>query len=144
MDCASVDFALMLKLIDKTDCGYPTWDQLARIITLGERYQFKHMPDLIRLPAIHCVSHNAGAAVSIFQFAGSNGFRDLARLAIAWFWKIPRLVSIEYDDMPDYVCHNVPGTYGAALIVAVADHPRVKGMVPHTRWEAISASFNVR
>jgi hypothetical protein len=80
----------------------------------------------------------------IFQFAGSNGLRDLARLAIASFWKIPHLINREYDDMPDYVCENIPGKYGAALIVAVADHPRVKGLTPQVRWEGISASFNVR
>jgi hypothetical protein len=144
MDCASSDLALILKLIDKAHCGYPNWDQLARIITPGERYQFKHMPDLVRLPASHCLSYNASAAVSIFQFAGSNGFRDLARLAIASFWKITHLINREYDEIPDYVCDGIPGRYGAALIVAVADHPRVKGLVPQARWERISASFIVR
>lgn len=142
MDCTSTELAFILKLIDKADYGCPHWDQLCSAITLGERYRFIHMADLVRLPASQCIT--GGTAVSIFQFAGSNGFHDLARLAIASFWKNQQLVIKEYDNMPDYVCDEVPGKYGAALIVAVADHPRMKGLSPQVRWEGISGSFHVK
>lgn len=142
LDCDSDDLALMLDLIDKFDCGNPTWTQLAGVLKVGERYHFKHMPDLVRLRASHCIT--GSTAVDIFRFAGSNGFHDLARLAIASFWKDQNLIIKDFDNIPGFVCDDVPGRYGAALIVAVAEHPRMKGLTPQVRWERISASFNVK
>ena len=141
LDCDANDLALVLNLIDKSNCGNPQWAQLQIALEIGERYQFKHLPDLVRLRASHCIT--GSTAVDIFQFAGLNGFHDLARLAIASFWKNSHLIVKDYDTIPQYVCDNIPGRYGAALIVAVAKHPRVKGCDPQDRWERIGGSFNV-
>jgi hypothetical protein len=102
LDCKADDLALVLNLIDKSDCGNSDWAQLEIALQIGERYQFKHLPDLVRLRASHCIS--GSTAVDIFQFAGLNGFHDLARLAIASFWKDCNLIIKEYDTIPPYVC----------------------------------------
>jgi hypothetical protein len=141
MDCASSDLALVLKLIDKTDCEQSCWSELARVIVLGERYQFKHMPDLIRHPASLCIDNIS--AIPIFQFAASNRFHDLAKLAIAGFAGVFPFYTVDYDGIPLSSCEGIPGKYGAALVIAVAKNPRSTGLTPKVRWERISAAFDV-
>ena len=141
LDSQADDLALVFNLIDKSDSGNSHWAHLEIALQIGERYQFKHLPDLVPLRASHCIT--GSTAVEIFQFASLNGFHDLARLAVASFWKDCNLIIKDYDTLPPYVCDNVSGRYGVALIVAMAKHPRVKGLVPQERWERIGGCFNV-
>jgi len=140
MDCSSTDLALILRLVDKLDCGSPSWTSLAQALKTGERYQFRHIAGLVRHRASHCVCGEN--AIAIYQFAGLNDYPDLAKLAVASFHR-SSVSHMDHNDIPLSVCDNVPGKYGAALILAMVKHQHSSGLEEKVRWERISGAFNV-
>lgn len=140
LDCASSDLDLILKLIDKVDCGTLAWTRLAHILQIGERYQFKHIPDLVRQRASDCIRELT--AVEIFQFAAVNDYRDLAKLAIIGFAKVNGTYAQTYDKIPLSMLDRVPARYAVSLVVAMAKNPDSIFPTYALRWEQISNAFN--
>lgn len=50
---------------------------------------------------------------------------------------------VDYDQVCFSLFDSVPGKYGAAFIVAMARHKTVRGLSDVTRWQRISAAFDV-
>lgn len=141
MNCKSHHLALLLGMIDKTGQQPSDWNQLTRILEIGERYQFKHVADLVRHRA--GVFVNASNAEDILKFAGSHDFPDLAQTAIVGFGRHVLMRDVDYDEVHFSLFRGVPGRYGAAFIVAMAKHKKVRGLSDVTRWQRISAAFDV-
>ena len=141
LDCDSEDLALVLKCCDKIDCEAPSWDHLMRAFELGERYQFKHISDLVRSRAIGYIDEPT--VVPLFQFAAKNDYLDLAKHAIAAMSKVIALRRKDFNEIPLSIYECLPCRYGVALILSIEKH-RDSGSVPdEVRWKKISAEFNL-
>ena len=143
LECDSNHFALLLTLLDKSREDEPyTWQELSDVLAIGKRYHFIHVPDLIHQPASQRL--NGKNASAIFRFAGSHGFPDLAKYAIAKFADgscgfrhyEPKDISLSFYD-------KVPPRYVAALVIAMSQYPTKSGLDRHVRWQNISAAFTV-
>jgi hypothetical protein len=141
MDCTSIDFGPLLTVIDKGANYSPNWNQIIRILDIGKRYQFKHVPDLVRYHVTRCLGgHNAKA---IFQFAGSNEYPDLARAAIAEFGGDSSIKDQNFDEITLSICDGIPGRYGAALLVAMSKYTYSRNTYEPNRWQKISGAFDL-
>lgn len=141
LDCTSYDLALLLRLIENGGDRSYQWSELTRVLAVGARYQFQHIASFVRQPASHRI--DGGNVKEIFNFAGSHGFHDLAKLAIAGFVNSSSMWNAEYDDLPLSLFKGIPGEYGAALIRAMAKHQPVAGLTEVVRWQRISGAFDV-
>jgi hypothetical protein len=143
LECESTHFDVLLTLIAKTREDEPyTWQELSDTLAIGKRYHFIHIPDLVHQPASQCL--NGRNASAIFRFAGSHGFPDLAKYAIAKFADgscgfrhyEPKDISLSFYD-------KVSPRYVAALVIAMSQYPTELGLDRHIRWQNISVAFNV-
>lgn len=125
LDCGSDDFALFLGLIETGGRRSYNWDELSRVLVLGAQYQSQHIASFVRQPASHCIAYDT--VKEIFHFAASNGFHDLAKLAVAGFG-CSTFTRLKYDEMPLSVVKGIPGEYGAALIRAMAKNEPAEGL----------------
>jgi len=143
LECDSTDFALVLTLINKTGEEEPyTWEELSDALAIGKRYHFVHIPDLVHQPASQCL--NGKNASAIFRFAGSHGFPDLAKYAIAKFADGScGFRRYNPQDIPLSFYDKVSPRYVAALVIAMSQYPAGGGLDRHIRWQNISAAFNV-
>ena len=142
LECDSTHFALLVTLLNKREDEPYTWQELSDALAIGKRDHFIHVPDLIHQLASQCL--NGKNASAIFRFAGSNGFPDLAKYAIAKFADgscgfrhyEPKNISLSFYD-------KIPPRYVAALVIAMSQYPTKLGLDRHIRWQNISVAFNV-
>jgi hypothetical protein len=139
LDCDSGDLALLLKYSDKLYSGAPSWERLMRVVELGERYQFKHISDMVRSRAI--VYTSEPTIIPLFQFAAKTNYLDLARYAIAAMAGATAICRKDADAVPIWVYEYVPCRYGVALILAIAKHKEQRNVPDDVRWNRISADF---
>ena len=141
LDCDSEDLALVLKCCDKIDCEAPSWEHLMRAFELGERYQFKHISDLVRSRAIGYIDEPT--VVPLFQFAAKNDYLDLAKHAIAAMSKVIGIRRKDFNEIPEWVYGCVPSKYGVALILSIERHRETRSLPDDVRWRRISAEFTL-
>jgi len=141
LDCEHEDLALVLKWCDKTDSGKISWNQLMRAYHLGERFQFKHIADMVRIRAVGYADD--ATIIPLFQFAARNDYLDLAKNAVAAMARAPAIQARNHDAVPVWVYKTSPSMYAVALISAIAMHDHSHQVPYSLRWNRISADFKL-
>jgi len=137
-DAKPDDLALLLELIvQRQISSSPTWNNLERVMTLGERYQFFHVPSLVLIQTT--VSTPKGDSWNMFQTAsklrlvklGKEAIRGFQQSSDSRFWNTTRLTRNMMQD--------VPGDWVIALIRAMEASP----MGSMTDWDAAARAFRI-
>ena len=136
LDCTSDDLALLLGLIENGGDRSDQWSELTRVLAVGARYQFQHIANFVRQPASHRI--DGGNVKEIFNFAGSNGFHDLAKLAIAGFVNSSSMWNAEYDDLPLTLQRHSGRVWGSSHLgygeASTGRRPHRSGQVAEDQW----------
>ena len=112
-----------------------------RAYHLGERFQFKHIPDMVRIRAVGYTDE--ATIIPLFQFAARNDYLDLAKNAVAAMARADAVRYRNHDAIPVWVYENIPSRYAVALILAIGKHNDNSNVSDQVRWNKISADFKL-
>jgi hypothetical protein len=134
--------ALLLELIQQRRiASRPTWPEIESVITLGERFQFVHVPSLV---VCHLTAYSAdGDSWGTFVLASKLRLREIGRHAIRYMHR-SAIEGCLADSIPASLLKEVAGDWALALANVMKDCTfTAYGQFSRVDWEAASKAFRV-